>query len=174
MNQLRKMLMFNSLVNKLLPPCTAFLWAVVLGFSVGFARVAMAQELPPLEIVQIAPFSFGAFSVEGGGGAITVDARSGACAPRGGVVMLKQLCDRGQFEVRGQAGAQLMVEVLPGVSNVAGIELRNLQLYPAENIITLGLDGKARIQVGGELVAHGASRDSTFNASYMVSVNYLQ
>lgn len=131
-----------------------------------------AQEAPSLTVTPVGDLSFGVFSVERGGGSVLVDARSGDCRPLAGALMLKNLCQRGQFEIHGQPEAQVMVEVMPANAS-SQVELKNLSLYPG-GIVRLGVDGKARLHVGGELYTGRADAMTSVNLHYMVNVSYLQ
>lgn len=139
----------------------------------SMCATASAQEVTaPLTITSLTELSFGAFSVEHGGGSVVVDPRSGACLPLSGAVMLRNLCERGQFEIRGVPESQVMIEILPGSSTDA-TQLKNLTIYP-EGIVKLGLDGKTRVQVGGELSVASTQNIRTVSLGYLVNVSYLQ
>lgn len=167
-------MIFLSCVKHFLRNPIAKVPLVVFVATVGIQHSWAEGEvsLPEITIMPMSTLSFGTFSVERGVGSVVVDARSGSCTPKAGVVMLKNLCERGQFEIRGQPEAQILVELLPGDAAV-GAQLKNLTLYPS-GILKLGLDGKARVQVGGEFFAQSSQRSDTIDTQYMVSVNYLK
>src|SRR5690606_9332853 len=94
---------------KLLLPCAFFAMPNTVG----------AVDAPrQLIITQLSALSFGTFTLSGSGGSVGVDAGSGACRPSG-VVMIRNFCEAGRVEIRGEPQAELLVEIVPsGVAKI--------------------------------------------------------
>lgn len=124
-----------------------------------------------IRIREIMPIHFGRFTVERGVGSVEVDARSGACQPHN-AVMIRALCERGQFEIYGAPGSRVLVQVIAG-GNQAGATLDRVTTYPADGILTIGANGLAYVYIGGRMTVAQQKNRNELQVNYQLDVNYL-
>lgn len=126
---------------------------------------------PHLEVIQLTPMHFGAFSSKDGGH-IRLDPRTGACTPQG-VIMIRARCQRASFEVRGIPGTQVMASVAPAVFDSDALAIERLDVFPEQAVLTLAADGKATFYVGGVAKVAPGARPDGYRTAFPVEVRYL-
>ena len=124
--------------HKLYTCAQAFIYCVIMSVTV-FAQTN-SQTTDSLRVREIMPISFSKFTVNQGVGSVEVDARSGACLPIG-AVMIRSMCQRGQFEVYGVPGSRVLVQAMAGATSGAQATVDNISLYPPDGIVTIGANG---------------------------------
>jgi hypothetical protein len=190
-NKMKEMKMFSNLFVLRTKKNPVLFFCVPIFFFSLFIFPAQAESLSPaahfpsapnapreetLNVRLVSPIQFGKFTSTAGG-SVSVDARSGSCAGRGGAVMVKPNCSRGILELRGMPGEQVIVD-LPNespMSSDSGNEafLRDFTM-DRDNPIILGPDGRARIGVGATLTGAGAMRNGEYAGQFQVQTTVLK
>lgn len=146
--------------------------AVLLILLLCYPAFADMQQVEP-EVRQLTSMRFGMFAVEHPNAAITVDARSGQCVPHG-VAMIRNQCERGRFEIRGIPESHVLVTMLDTETAGDTVRLESLSLYPENNIIRLGANGKAEFYIGGKMVVLENSSNREVSVNFNLQVSYIQ
>lgn len=129
------------------------------------------QDTQGIRVREMMPINFGRFTVERGSGFVSVDARSGGCNPHN-AVMIRAMCDRGQFEIYGVPQSRVLVQVTSGATQ-GGAVLDQITTYPADGVVTLGANGIGYIYIGGRIGISQQRQTQDLQTYYHLEVNYL-
>lgn len=130
------------------------------------------EPVEPLRVREVMPLSFGNFAVDGSAGSVEVDAASGTCRPQG-AVMIRSMCERGQFELYGIPGSRVLVQIISETNASHGATIDKVVLFPADGMVTIAANGIAYFYVGGRLSIPRQGKGVGVQANYHVEASYL-
>lgn len=130
-----------------------------------------------ITIHQLSPIAFGSFASAATGGAITIDASSGARTTTGNIAPLgSSNYGQAEFVITGHPGAEIMVSPPAAITldkhgESHDLIITNLKVSPG-NVVTLDRNGYAKIKIGGTLKAPGNAAPGAYNGLFNVSAEY--
>ena len=169
-----------TMVRKILIICVVAALALTAGEAGANnpTRHAM-QKRAEVTVHQLTPIGFGTFASTGHGGAITIDAGSGARTLSGSVSTLSG-GDYGQAEfiVSGHPGEEILVSppastILNSAGTNGDMVITNFKVSPAE-IVTLDRQGIAKIKIGGTLKVPGNVLQGKYTGFFNVTARYMR
>lgn len=132
------------------------------------------QGIRAISVRQLSAIEFGVFAPGRGGGMVTVDP-SGKTRRAAGNIALMGGSQYGpaEFEIIGQPGEPIIIDLPPEVMLTTGVPITNLTAYPSREI-TLNETGRQRLSVGGTLQVSGTPTPGTFQGFFDINVRYLR
>jgi hypothetical protein len=149
-----------------------------LGFAHARSPVGAAQEPVRVGVERLSDLDFGRLAKLGvQSGSVTIEANSGNRTIEGGLEPLSGQAHRARFEISGQPGARLRIQLPSKVriysSRQQGASVRVLKLrYEIDNNGIIASDGKTTVWVGGTLVVAKSTPPGDYRGIFRIRATY--
>jgi len=148
------------------------------GFARARAPIGNAQEPVRVAVERLSDLDFGRLAKLGvRSGSVTIEAQSGNRTVEGGLEFLSGQAHRARFEITGQPGARLRIQLPSNLriysSRQQGTSIRVHKLrYEIDNNGIIDSDGKTTVWVGGTLVVAKTTPPGDYRGFFRIRATY--